>query len=235
MTSFFTKLFYLVNKNKWLTILLALLMLAVCGFFASKITFEEDITKVIPKSQQGDITTKVVQQLKFSDKITVLIAKSENGTVDDLTQTAAAFLDELKCCADYIKNVQGKVDDSNIQQTFDFVYNHLPLFLETEEYEKIENRLAKDSIALLVEKNLKTLIFPTGIVAKDFIVADPMGISFMALEKSVFLGCFRPITQCYLWPIYSLFFHILLFREKVVRYCKQNQKFVEYYCHPPCL
>ena len=183
MTSFFTKLFYLVNKNKWLTILLALLMLAVCGFFASKITFEEDITKVIPKSQQGDITTKVVQQLKFSDKITVLIAKSENGTVDDLTQTAAAFLDELKCCADYIKNVQGKVDDSNIQQTFDFVYNHLPLFLETEEYEKIENRLAKDSIALLVENNLKTLISPTGIVAKDFIVADPMGISFMALEK----------------------------------------------------
>ena len=183
MTSFFTKLFYLVNKNKWLTILLALLMLAVCGFFASKITFEEDITKVIPKSQQGDITTKVVQQLKFSDKITVLIAKSENGTVDDLTQTAAAFLDELKCCADYIKNVQGKVDDSNIQQTFDFVYNHLPLFLETEEYEKIKNRLAKDSIALLVENNLKTLISPTGIVAKDFIVADPMGISFMALEK----------------------------------------------------
>src|SRR5690554_2448245 len=183
MTSFFTKLFYLVNKNKWLTILLALLMLAVCGFFASKITFEEDITKVIPKSEQGDITTKVVQQLKFSDKITVLISSSENGAVEDLTQTASLFLDEIKCCSEYIKNVQGKVDDSNIQETFDFVYEHLPLFLDEEEYRKIDDKLAQDSIANQVENNLKTLISPTGIVAKDFIVADPLGISFMALQK----------------------------------------------------
>ena len=183
MSAFFVKMYWLINKNKWLSVAVSLLMLLAFGYFASKITFEEDITRVIPKSEQGDITTKVVQQLKFSDKITVLISKSEDGTVEDLTQTASLFLDKIECCSEYIKNVQGKVDESNIKQTFDFVYEHLPLFLDEEEYRKIDDKLAQDSIANQVDNNLKTLISPTGIVAKDFIVADPLGISFMALQK----------------------------------------------------
>lgn len=183
MSAFFIKIYYFISKNKWLSVVLSLLLLLVFGFFASKITFEEDITRVIPKSEQGDITTKVVQQLKFSDKITVLISKSDIGTVDDLTQTASLFLDKLDSCSEYIKSVQGRVDDENIQQTFDFVYDNLPLFLEEDDYQRIENKLQKDSISLQVENNLKTLISPTGIVAKDFIVADPLGISFIALQK----------------------------------------------------
>lgn len=183
MASFFIQIHQFINKNKALSVILSLFLLVVFGYFASKITFEEDITKVMPKSEQGDITTKIVQQLKFSDKITVLISKSESGSTDDLTQTAASFLDKLNRCDEYIKNVQGKVDESNIQETFDFVYNHLPLFLEEEDYQQIENKLNQDSITIQVENNLKTLISPTGIVAKDFIIADPMGISFMALKK----------------------------------------------------
>src|SRR5690606_5899608 len=134
MASFFIQIHQFINKNKALSVILSLFLLVVFGYFASKITFEEDITKVMPKSEQGDITTKIVQQLKFSDKITVLISKSESGSTDDLTQTAASFLDKLNRCDEYIKNVQGKVDESNIQETFDFVYNHLPLFLEDEDY-----------------------------------------------------------------------------------------------------
>ncbi|HLV46606.1 MAG TPA: MMPL family transporter, partial [Flavobacterium sp.] len=183
MASFFLQIHQFINKNKALSVILSIFLLVVFGYFASKITFEEDITKVMPKSEQGDITTKIVQQLKFSDKITVLISKSESGSTDDLTQTAASFLDKLNRCDEYIKNVQGKVDESNIQETFDFVYNHLPLFLEDEDYQQIENKLNQDSITIQVENNLKTLISPTGIVAKDFIIADPMGISFMALKK----------------------------------------------------
>lgn len=183
MSAFFIKIYYFISRNKRLSAVLSLLLLLVFGYFASKITFEEDITKVIPKSEQGDITTRVVQQLKFSDKITVLISKSENGTLEDMTETASLFLDKLECCSEYIKNVQGKVDDGNIQETFDFVYEHLPLFLDEEDYQKIGNKLSKDSIAVQVENNLKTLISPTGIVAKDFILADPLGISFMALQK----------------------------------------------------
>lgn len=183
MASFFIKIYHSIKAHNRFSVLFFLCLFVVVAFFASKITFEEDITKIIPKSEQGNITTKVVQQLKFSDKITVLISREDKGSLDDLTQTARLFLDKLDCCNQYIKNVQGRVDEKNIKQTFDFVYTHLPLFLDDSDYLKIEQKLARDSINVQVEQNFKTLLSPTGIIAKDFIVADPLGVSFVALKK----------------------------------------------------
>ena len=183
MSALFVKIFYLVKRNKWLAVCISLAMLFVFGYFASKIKFEEDITRIIPKSEQGDITTRVIQQQKFSDKITVLIRQSEKGNIDDLTGIASDFIERADSCKEYIKNIQGKIDDANIEQTFEFVYRHLPLFLNDHDYLTIGSKLNKDSIALQVENNYKTLISPTGIVAKQFIVNDPLGLSFIALQK----------------------------------------------------
>jgi 1-acyl-sn-glycerol-3-phosphate acyltransferase len=183
MHKFFIRVHYFVQKNKLLSLATAFLFLIVFGFFASKIRFEEDITRIIPKNENADVATKVLKQLNFSDKITVIIEKDKNGSIDDLTQTATDFIDSLHSCEPYIKNIQGKVDDDNIQQTFDFVYHNLPYFLDENDYATFEKKLTNDSISKQVESNYRTLISPTGIIAKDFIVNDPLGISFIALKK----------------------------------------------------
>lgn len=183
MHNFFIRVHHFVQKNKLLSIAIAFLYLVVFGFFASKIRFEEDITRIIPKNENADIAAKVIKQLNFSDKITVIIEKGKNGTIDDLTETATNFIDSLEVCKPYIKNIQGKVDDENIQQTFDFVYQNLPYFLDKNDYANLNKKLTKDSISKQVENNYKTLISPTGIVAKDYILNDPLGISFVALKK----------------------------------------------------
>lgn len=183
MHHYFIRIHRFVQHNKLVSIGIAIAFLLLFGFFASKIRFEEDITRIIPKNDKSDVTAKVLQQLNFSDKITVIIEKDKNGTVDDMSETATVFLDSIVGCNDYIKDIQGKVEDENIQQTFDFVYNNLPLFLEDKDYDQIGQKLNKDSVAVQVEKNYRTLISPTGIVAKDFILNDPLGISFIALKK----------------------------------------------------
>mgnify|MGYP003498850754 FL=1 len=183
MHHYFLQIHHFVQRNKLLATGIALAFLLVFGFFASKITFEEDITRIIPKNDQSDLTAKVLKQLNFSDKITVIIEKDKNGTVDDLAETATVFLDSIALCTDYIKEIQGKVEDENIQETFDFVYNNLPLFLDDADYAQIDKKLNSDSISVQVERNYRTLISPTGIVAKEFILNDPLGISFIALKK----------------------------------------------------
>ena len=183
MHKLFIGLYYFIRKNKLFAIAIAIVFLFACGFFASKINFEEDITRIIPKSDKSDVTAKVLQQLNFSDKITVIIEKEKEGSLDDLSDMATVFLDSIASCDQYINAIQGKVDEENIQETFDFVYNNLPLFLEEEDYSKIRNKLNKDSIVEQVQSNYRTLISPTGIVAKDFILNDPLGISFIALKK----------------------------------------------------
>ena len=159
-------------------------MLLVFGFFASQIKFEEDISKLIPANDKADATAKVLKQLNFADKTTVIFKLEKNGSQDDLKEMAAVFSDSVsKSCKPYITGIQGKIDEENIQETIDFVYNNLPLFLDDNDYTAIQNKLQKDSIAATVQGNYKSIISPSGFITKDFILQDPLGISFIALKK----------------------------------------------------
>jgi 1-acyl-sn-glycerol-3-phosphate acyltransferase len=162
--------------------------LLLFGYFASRITFEEDITRLIPKNEQSDTATKVLSQLNFADKITVIINAKKGATPEDLSQVARVFLDSLQSCNEFVNGVQGKVDDENIQETFDFVYNNVPIFLDEADYKIIDQKLQTDSIAATVNGNYRSIISPSGLVTKDFILNDPFGISFIGLKKLRQLG-----------------------------------------------
>ncbi|MCY0976432.1 MMPL family transporter [Chryseobacterium wangxinyae] len=183
MHRFFIYLYYLIAKNRFLSIAAALGISLLCLFFASKINFEEDINQIIPKSEKSDLTAKILKQLNFSDKIIVIIEKKSNDDQFQLSETADHFLEKTKPLAKYINSVQGKVNDSEISETFDFVNQNLPLFLDENDYREIERKLDKDSIAKQVENNYVSLVSPTSLVTKDFIKKDPLGITFLGIKK----------------------------------------------------
>ncbi|MBL0736174.1 1-acyl-sn-glycerol-3-phosphate acyltransferase [Flavobacterium sp. GN10] len=184
MHQYFYAIHLFVNRRKSLSVLLAVLMLLVFGFFASRLKFEEDITKLIPTNDKTDVTAKVLKQLNFADKTTVIFSLDKNGSAEDLKEMATVFSDSVsKSCKPYITGIQGKIDEENIQETIDFVYNNLPLFLDDTDYKNIEQKLQKDSIAGTVQGNYKSIISPSGFITKDFILQDPFGISFIALKK----------------------------------------------------
>lgn len=184
MQNFFVKLYSYLNKRKFVSFILFLSLATLFGFFASKIQFSEDITRLIPTNDKTNTTAKVLNQLNFADKITVKISAQKNGTSDDLSIVATDFLEKVETeCKDYVAKIQGKLDDENIEETFDFIYDNLPLFLDKTDYNTIQNKLQSDSISAIVESNYKSLIAPTGLVSRDFILKDPLGISFIALKK----------------------------------------------------
>ena len=188
MHNFFIAIHFFVNRNKLLSVAIALGFILLFGFFASKISFEEDITRLIPKSERTDETAKVLGQLNFADKITVIINAEKGATPEDLAATATVFLDSLQSCNEYVKGVQGKVDDENIQEAFEFVYGNLPIFLDDVDYTEIDKKLSNDSIAATVTANYRSILSPSGLVTKDFILQDPFGMSFIALKKLQQLG-----------------------------------------------
>ena len=77
MHQFFIQSHQFIRKNRFIAIGIAVSFLVFTGFFASKITFEEDITQIIPKSENSDVTAKALKQLNFSDKITVIIERKK--------------------------------------------------------------------------------------------------------------------------------------------------------------
>lgn len=183
MHRFFIFLYYLISKNKLLSVFFAVGIAVLCLFFASRINFEEDINQIIPKNEKSDLTAKVLKQLNFSDKIIVIIENRSKEENFQLSETADSFLHEIEPLQKYIGSVQGKVNDNEISETFDFVNQNLPLFLNENDYKEIERKLQKDSIAKQVENNYVSLVSPTSLVTKEFIKKDPLGITFLGIKK----------------------------------------------------
>ncbi|MGB1307946.1 MAG: 1-acyl-sn-glycerol-3-phosphate acyltransferase [Oceanihabitans sp.] len=182
------KLFY--NIYKWFAAqkLLGIgVLLALCiglFFLASNIKFEEDITKLIPVNNKNAEAQKVLNTVNFADKIIINIKLDSLGSLDHLTQYATQFIDSItKSSGKYIQNIQGQVAEEDIQETIEYVYKNLPLFLEDKDYQEISNKLERDSINAITKNNYKTLISPSGFIAKETILKDPLGITFIALKK----------------------------------------------------
>ncbi|MFS4466557.1 1-acyl-sn-glycerol-3-phosphate acyltransferase [Maribacter sp. 2210JD10-5] len=179
----------LIQKNKIFSATVLALLLGILAFFASKIKFEDDITALIPANEETQRVQSVLKSISFTDKIIVNIQKNDNASVDELTQHATDFIDSLQSShGNYVEKIQGKVDDTEVLKTFDFIYENIPLFLDASDYPNINAKLPADSIQKMMQRHYRTLISPTGIVAKKSILKDPLGISFIALKKLQQLG-----------------------------------------------
>lgn len=189
MDRFFFRSYKWLNGQKLIGGLMLLLMLAGLIFLVTKIRFEEDISKLIPINSENRDFEKVLKTVNFTDKIIVNIQSKDTASVAKLTAYATDMVDSLEAHSNkYIKYIRGRVDEGNLQRTFDFVYENLPVLLDAEDYGLIAQRLAKDSISARTQANYRTLISPSGIVSKEMILRDPLGISFIALKKLRQLG-----------------------------------------------
>lgn len=183
MHKVFIRIHRFIEKNRLLSLLLALLYLGLTGFLFTRLQFEEDITRLIPRSESSDRATRVLNSLEFADKITVLIRREEEGTTGDLTAMADVFLDSLTVCEPYIRSVQGRLSEDTFEEAFGFVRSHLPLFLDSAAYKTLEARLLPDSLRQTVQENYRTLTSPSAFLSAKMVMEDPLGMTFQGLRK----------------------------------------------------
>lgn len=188
MSRFFYSCYIFAQKNKGVSLLIALVFLAICGRVGSKITLEEDITQILPQSDETALLSKVLKQQNFADKIMVLFHTTPEGNSDQTRQLATAFVDSLSHVSDYIKTIDGQMAPTTLQTLFADTREHLPLFLTEQDYTALAQRLQKDSIYTLVAGHLRTLSSPAGWVSRDFIVQDPLGLTFQAMKHFEEMG-----------------------------------------------
>ena len=184
MDRFFYNIYQIIVAKKLLGFGIMLVFFLALLFVASKIEFEEDITKLIPSNDKTSEMQKVLETTNFADKIIVNISRKSDGTTDDISQYASQIIDSInKSSSEYVKQIQGKIQDEDFLETLDFVYKNLPLFLDDSDYKTIVNKIQKDSIDIITNSNYKTLVSTSGFIAKETILKDPLGLSFIALKK----------------------------------------------------
>ncbi len=186
MGTFFLYLFRLFEKHKIALVFLVVLILGASGFYASKLKLSEDITRVLPGNAQLSKMSFVYNNSKFLDKVVFNIALSDSTVNPDLLVAfTERFKDSLlgRYMPGPIRSIDEAPDETKLLDTWELLYNNLPLFLSGADYAHIDTMLVADRIGQTLQSDYKSLISPAGFATKRMIKKDPLHLTQMALEK----------------------------------------------------
>src|ERR1700712_774799 len=187
MANLFIRIYNYFEKHRNAFYLSLLFSFAAVTWFALKVKFEEDISKVLPKDKKTEKLNEVFQNSRFLDRLVMMVSlkdTSATAQLDSLTDYAAQFVTSVhKNLAPYILKINDKVDDHFTLDLFNTINSHLPLFLNEKDYRAIDTLTRPHKIKETLEQDYRTLVSPAGIALKQMISNDPVGLSFLGLKK----------------------------------------------------
>lgn len=205
MQSIFTSIFDFFEKRKSLYWICFIGLFLICGLGASRIRFENDINKMIPHDASIEAMNDVLNKTKTGEQIVFTLSFKDNTVSNPdsliaLQQSLETILSKEK--QEYIRQIQSRINDEKEQQFSAIVLEYLPLFLEEKDYAKIDSLIQPEQIKSTLAKEHKLLLSPAGMVAKEWIARDPVGIMPLAFQKLQSLQ-FDPGYELYNGYIFS--------------------------------
>lgn len=162
-------------------------MLLIGTYFTIKIKKVEDISKLIPADKQLERYNLASKYIKFNDQIIVNIFLTDTlseAQPDSLIAFADSFENQiLRIAKNDILSVRNKITNNDLDKIYDIFYRNLPLFLDDEDYLKVDSLLDKNMIRKTIQANYRNLLSPASLVTKKFITKDPLSITTLALNK----------------------------------------------------
>lgn len=187
MSKPFVLLYLFFKDKKALLFGLLFAVFGLLGWFASKVKYSEDISKVLPNDKSLAAFQDVFSKTKVADKIAVRIFLTDSNLTDPdaLVDFAESLNLKLKQSpsAKLISEINYRASDSLMGRVFDVFYDNLPVFLEPKDYQKLDSAVLTERISLSVQKAYHTLNSPASMAVKSYVLADPLGISGLAFKR----------------------------------------------------
>lgn len=187
MSIFFTFIYRLLKKHRFIFVLLLLLSVGFCAFFAPRIKLEQDMTKMMPSDAKVQRLNALFKNTGFLDRLVVTVSAADS-TKKINPEELIAYADSLvhsiqQLSPQLVKEVNAKVSDDMMYNVYNIFLNNLPLFLEEKDYQTLDHLITPEKLDTTLEKNYRTLLSPASLVMKKNILRDPIGITPYALKR----------------------------------------------------
>ncbi len=186
MTRFFLKIYDFFERRRTLMWLLMLGSAAVMAVLAAQLRLQTDITSFVPDSAEQGGSKEILANLKIKDRIIVLFsAENEAVAPDDLIEAADAFEAELWQRTDsaHVLNLETQIDVAVVDNTINFIYNHLPVYLDSTDYAALDSLLQPHVCTQRMAENYNDLMSPMSVGVQDIVLRDPFGLGSRTLAK----------------------------------------------------
>ena len=185
MIQFFLILYKFFNKQKSLLYSLLMLLSILVSSQALQIRFEEDINAFMPKISDSKYINEVFKNVKVKDKIILLFSSGENSSPQELIETCDNFIDSLQSSEigkSHIKSVLSKLNSGLIDESYKYIINNLPFFLDSVDYVRLDSLCVPENLSRRLQENYYQLISPLSFFSGKYIFEDPLGLTGKALS-----------------------------------------------------
>ena len=197
MTEFCIKIYRFFRNYRAVFWVSMIALYAFFGYFASKIYLEEDINKLMPSSKNEDGTTKLAfANLRIKDKTFLLFEGKNGASVEHITEICDAFIDSLESrnaamdsTQQVIGNIFYRLPDDLMLDVIDYMSAHLPAYIDTSVYTRLEAMLTYPHMKLQMKANHDDLLSPVGSMFPELIQMDPVGLRGLLMEQM------KPFTE----------------------------------------
>lgn len=187
MTKLVLNIYHYFRSHKLVMWSLLLLSTAVLAILGSRLEYEEDITSLLPKTSNTN-EKLAFANLRVKDKIFVLMTSSSSEMLDPeyLADLSDEFVDKLMAkdgAEDCIRDVLYQIDESVLMDAMGYIADNFPCYVQEEDYELIDSLLSEESIVEQMGKNYELLTSSAGVVMKDIVKIDPIGMKSILVDR----------------------------------------------------
>lgn len=183
MSKLFLHIFDWMEKHQ--PVLYASLIVLVCVSLwgVSRLSFDENVTGFFA----SDEALSAPSGLKMADRIIVSISGDDT---DDMTRAADLIRDEI---SPWIESGDASLVTGNDRQSFidegaGFIYDHLPIYMDDEDYKRVDSLLTEENVRSSVAKAAALVKFPFANPASNIIKNDPLNIGTPLLRMYMRFG-----------------------------------------------
>ena len=157
-------------------ILFGIITICICAIY--RISFIEDISSFLPQSEDNEKIQYASQHIGGSNKLIVSVSSKTNDeyAVMDAVDTFVEHI-QARDNGNRIQDIIYQIDQNQITAIGQFVIQNMPIYLNDEDYAKIEESLSYDSIVTTLQGDKQVLLSPIGGFVKSFISYDPLHFS----------------------------------------------------------
>ncbi|MDR0794887.1 MAG: 1-acyl-sn-glycerol-3-phosphate acyltransferase [Tannerella sp.] len=186
MTKFFLAVYdFFVFHKRQLFALLTLLLVVFAGL-TMQTRFKEDISSFLPETKENERINNAYRHVISANKITVYCSApdSTGQNADNQIEAIEKLAGYLqKSDSSYIKSLMYKVDPAKMLQLSEFIVRNMPYFLDEKDYQHIDSLLSREAIANRLKNNREQLMSPIGMIFKQTMLSDPLGMANPVLAK----------------------------------------------------
>jgi 1-acyl-sn-glycerol-3-phosphate acyltransferase len=188
MDAIFLFLYHYFQKHKLLlaSLISGLLIIALV-LTGIRLQLNEDISKVIPLDASIQKVNEAYQNTKFSDNLIFhlsLADSTQEAEPDALIKFADSLVATIEALdSSKIQEIRYTLSDGAITELYDLFYQHLPLFLDQNDYADLESRLDSVGVKKALKSVYKTLLSPAGFMLQENVLKDPLGLASIPLRN----------------------------------------------------